>query len=153
VGSFPARNALIAGLSQAVVITEGAVDSGSLITAEYAKKFSRPLFAVPGPITSSLSKGSNSLLKNGAVAVMSAQDILDSLGIMIVQKSAKTQGKEVTGDTKEEQKVLDLLQNNPLHFDEIVRKMEKDSKSVGSLLSLMELKGLLKNNTDGTYTL
>ena len=141
--TFPARNALIAGLSQALLVTEGAADSGSLITAEYAKKFRRPLFAVPGPITSSLSKGTNSLLKTNGIAVTSIKDILDSLGIMGTPKALTGKGKALRGSSKEEQMVLDLLENGPLLFDEIVRTIGKDSKNTGSLLSLMELSGLI----------
>lgn len=80
-GSFPSRNRIIAGLSQGVLVTEGAEDSGSLITADYALKFKRPVFAVPGPITSILSKGPYKLISKGAKLVTSPQDIIDELGI------------------------------------------------------------------------
>lgn len=146
-GLFPARNALIAGLSQAVVVTEGAADSGALITAQYAEKMGRPVFAVPGPITSSLSQGTFSLLKKGAFPVSSAHEVLDRLGIL---ETPKAKVKTYLEATAEEQEILDLLVIAPLHFDEIVRKIKRDSKTVGSLLIFMELKGLVKNE-DGMY--
>ncbi|HEX7041786.1 MAG TPA: DNA-processing protein DprA [Patescibacteria group bacterium] len=151
-GSFPARNGTIAGLSQGILVTEGASDSGSLITAEYARKFNRPLFAVPGPITSDVSKGTNNLIKNGAIPVSDSGEILDRLGIMGTQvKIQNAKVKNLKGDTVEEKEVLDMLQNGALHFDDIVRKMEKDSKTVGSILSLMELKGFVRILSDGKY--
>ncbi len=148
-GLFPARNALIAGLSQCVIVTEGAADSGALITASYAEKMDRPVFAVPGPITSSLSHGTFSLLKKGASPVSSAREVLDRLGIL---ETPKLKAKTMVDVTKEEQEILDLLVIAPLHFDEIVRKIDGDSKTVGSLLSFMELKGLLTSQ-DGIYSL
>lgn len=152
-GSFPARNAIIAGISQAIVVTEGAADSGSLITANDAKKIGRPVFAVPGPITSSLSQGANGLIKEGAIAVTGAKDILDSLGIIASGKSQVPNSKKQIGGTKEEQEILDILETGPLHFDEIVRRIKRDSKTIGSLLSLMELKGQIKSIADSKYSL
>jgi len=147
-GSFPARNAVIAGMSQGVLVTEGAEDSGALITAQRAKEFGRPIFAVPGPITSSYSKGVNRLLGNGAVAVTRAKDILKVLGRGEIgfPLPLAGEGLRVRGNTREEQEILNMLQLGSMHFDEIVRKIDKDAKSVGSLLSLMEVKGMIKNN-------
>lgn len=78
-GLFIARNRIISGLSMGVVVTEGAQDSGSLITARNATEQGRDVFAVPGPITSRYSAGPASLLKNGAKLVESVDDILDEL--------------------------------------------------------------------------
>ncbi|HYK08189.1 MAG TPA: DNA-processing protein DprA [Candidatus Eisenbacteria bacterium] len=155
-GSFPARNATIAGFSQGIVVTEGAESSGALITANYAKKFGRPVFSVPGQITSQLSIGTNNLIKQGAIAVSSVQDILDSVGIMTVQKTQKLGNSDSQNirksDNPDELSILSILeQNGPLHFDEIVRTIGKDSRSVGSILSLMELKGMTKSGSDGKY--
>ncbi len=75
--TYPKRNRIIAGLSKAVLIVEAGLQSGTLITAEYAKKFNRKIFVVPGPITSPVSLGTAKLLKEGATLVTSAQDVLD----------------------------------------------------------------------------
>ena len=159
IGTFPARNALIAGLSLGILVTEGAADSGALITAADAKKFSRPIFAVPGQITSHLSQGANNLLKDGAIPVTHARDIIATLySSSEVEKfekdssSATTFTRTIKSDNLEEQNILNLLEIGPLHFDEIVRRIGKDSKYLGSLLSLMELKGIIKSNSNGTYS-
>jgi DNA processing protein len=75
-GTFPSRNRIIAGLSLGVLVTEGAKDSGSLITANVALAINRPAFAIPGPITSSLSKAPLKLIEKGGKLVTSAEDII-----------------------------------------------------------------------------
>lgn len=150
-GSFPSRNRIIAGLSRAVLVTEGAADSGALYTAEDAFKLNRPVFAVPGPITSILSKGPHSLIAKGGKLVTSAEDILNQLmangkGRMVSRKTT------IRGDTKEEQMIIDLLVNESLHFDDLVRKTKLDSAKQGTLLSIMEMKGMIKT-IDGIYSL
>ncbi len=152
-GSFPSRNRIIAGLSLGVLVTEGAEDSGSLITADYAFKFKRPVFAVPGPITSTLSKGPFKLISKGAKLVTSANDILAELKISSFAKASKDKQKFKVSGTREEILVLQLLENEPLHFDEIVRKTKLDSSKLGSILSLMEVKGLIKGLDGGFFSI
>jgi len=172
--TFPVRNRIIAGLSQAVLVTEGAEDSGSLITAEFALKFNRKVFAVPGPITSTMSKGPYKLISKGAKLVTSGQDILKELTIPTFAKaasfaglrfaegfgkarvatkveSAGKQNSKFKDATKEERKILDLLQNEVLYFDEIVRKTKFKSSQLSSLLSLMEIKGFIKSLDGGIF--
>jgi len=88
---YAKRNRIVAGLSKAVLIIEAALNSGTLITAGYAKKFGRKIFAVPGPLTSEVSKGTVQLIKEGAVVVTEAQDVLRyfSLCQPVAQKSEK----------------------------------------------------------------
>jgi DNA processing protein len=156
-GSFPARNAIIAGVSQGVLVTEGTEDSGALITAQRAKELHRPVFSVPGPITSHYSKGANILLQQGAIAVTNVGDIMKHLGYNSVilaneVRPGSVSEARMTSNNSEEQQILNMLQLQPLHFDEIVRTVEKDAKIVGSLLSLMEIKGMIKNS-GGIYSL
>ncbi len=152
-GSFPIRNRIIAGLSLGVLVTEGAEDSGALITAEYAIKFGRPVFAVPGPITSSLSKGPYKLISKGAKLVTSAKDILDELGVQEKSIKGGKRIKSIKGGSPEEEKILEILRNEPMHFDEIVRKTGLQSSSVGSMLSVMEMKGVIKGLEGGMFSI
>ncbi len=154
-GTFPARNRIVAGLSLGVLITEGTEDSGSLITADFAREFDRKVFAIPGPITSEYSKGANKLIKNGAIAVTDGEDIIKSLNIVISNVSEKSQKDPhvamLLRMTEDEQGVFELLSTQPLHFDEIVRKMGRSTSEIGSLLSMMEIKGIIKNK-EGEYS-
>jgi len=149
-GSFPARNRIIAGLSQGVLVTEGAQDSGSLITANDAFSNNRKVFAVPGPITSTVSKGPISLIAKGAKMVIMAEDILEELNIIKSIKSIKSI-RSIKGLNKEEQIISNLLQDQKLHFDEIVKRTGFSSSHLGTLLSLMEVKGLIKSSEGGFF--
>ncbi|MDP2637493.1 MAG: DNA-processing protein DprA, partial [Candidatus Levybacteria bacterium] len=149
--TFPARNRIIAGLSQAVLVTEGAEYSGSLITANFALKYGRKVFAVPGPITSQMSKGPLSLIAKGAKLVTSARDILEELKIQNVKVKSASQKLKIKGDTEEEDTILKLLENEPLHFDELVRRSKFNSSKLSSTLSLMEIKGMLISLDNGCF--
>lgn len=150
-GSFPSRNRIIAGMSEAVIVTEGAAKSGSLITAHDAFSVGRKVFAVPGPITSSLSAGPYELIKKGAKLVTSAKEIIKELGLTNYESGKKK--TKVKADTKEEQVIVDLLQQESLHFDELVRRTGMTASQVGSLLSLLEMKGVIKTFDAGNFTL
>lgn len=150
-GSFPARNRIIAGLSVGVLVTEGAEDSGSLITANDAIKNGRRVFSVPGPITSSVSRGPIALIAKGAKMVTSAEDILKELNAKGTTGTMST--TSIKGDTEEEQCIIDLLSDENLHFDELVKKTGLDSSHVGTLLSLMEMKGIIQPYAAGIFGL
>lgn len=151
VGTFPSRNRIVSGLSLGVVVTEGAEDSGSLITADYAFKQQRKVFAVPGPITSGLSKGPLQLIQKGAKMITSGKDVLQELAIN--SKQLTVQKEAIKGDTAQEQMILDLLMNESLSFDDIVRRSKLNSPEVGTLLSLMEIKGYIRSSNEGNYSL
>lgn len=150
-GTFPARNKIIAGLSIGVIVTEGAEDSGSLITANYALDINRPVFAVPGPITSSVSRGPISLINKGAKIVMSAEDVLEAINSKR-NKSIKSI-KSIKGDNKEEQMIINMLMDQSLHFDELVKRTGLSSSEIGTILSFMEMKGIIKSPAIGMYIL
>lgn len=151
-GTFPSRNRIIAGLSLGVLVTEGAKDSGALITADEAIKINRPAFAIPGPITSSLSKGPLNLIAKGGKLVTSAQDILKELKLQNSKVKVSIKNPKLSNLTKDELKIVQLLENEGLSFDEIVRNSKLDSSVIGSLLSMMEIKGII-NNSDGLFQL
>ena len=149
-GTFPSRNRIIAGISQGVLVTEGAEDSGSLITANLGLEYGRKVFAVPGPITSSLSAAPLKLIEKGAKLVVSPDDILKEFRIQSPELRISEQ--KFKGLTKEELKIAQILENESLSFDEIVRKLGSKSSQIATTLSIMEIKGILKNS-GGNYLL
>ena len=142
--TFPHRNKIVAGLSQAVLVIEAGEGSGSLITAKLGFDQKKPVLAVPGPITASLSAGTNWLIRNGAVAVTSANDILEELG-----EEMKASPKQLPLSLTEIQRqIMDELDKESLSADELVRILKYDVVVVGQALSDLALKGLIEEAGD-----
>lgn len=136
---FSERNRIVAGLSKALLIVEAAENSGTLITASYAQKFNRQIFAVPGEIFSKNSYGTNELIKKGALAVTSSEDILCFYGLQSVNQEMKPIFSNST-----EAKIYDLLCEKPQNLANIVENLDIPAREVSYLLTNMQLSGILQ---------
>ncbi len=141
-GNFPARNRIVSGMSLGVVVVEAGISSGALITANFALEQDREVFAVPGNINSPASAGTNKLIQQGAKLVQSSEDILEELNLTMVPQQMAAQ--KIAPDTAEEALLITYLSDQPVHIDEIINEVELPSGLVGSTLTLMELKGLVR---------
>ncbi|EEG76748.1 DNA-processing protein DprA [Dethiobacter alkaliphilus] len=139
-GHFPLRNRIISGLSRATVVVEAAEKSGALITADCALEHGREVFAVPGNVNSPYSRGCHRLLKEGAAMAEKAADILAALG-MSEQETAATKAVQLS-DTQAS--VLETLQYEPAHFDEIADRCGLPAPQLAATLVELELAGLLR---------
>lgn len=137
--SFPKRNRIVAGISHATLLIEAAEKSGTLITARMATDYNRELLVVPGNIFSKNSTGVHQFLKLGATPVTSAQDILEALQINVVEPAKTSSSPALSAP---EQKVINLL-HEPIHKDELIRKLELPTAEASQLLMLMELNGVI----------
>jgi DNA processing protein len=142
---FPARNRIIAGLSEAVIVVEARERSGALITADFGLDEGREVFAVPGEITSSLSAGTNALLKLGATPLTSTQDVCEALGIELPDVAAPA--VEVSPDATH---LLELVREAPAGADELATRGTLDAGAVSVALTELELAGLVAA-ADGLY--
>lgn len=142
VWTFPQRNRIVAGIAHATLIIEAKEQSGALITARLALDYNREVLAVPGPIFSDNAKGTNKLLRQGAAPVTSSDDILEALGFNV---EAKGSADPSLFDTlpDEEKRIMTLL-FEPLARDELIAKLAKPAHETNVLLSVMEIKGLIK---------
>ncbi len=147
--NFPPRNRLIAGLSQAVVVVEAGRESGALITAEFAAEQGREVFAVPGNIYAPQSRGTNWLIRQGAQPLLAPRDILDALNLDNVLQQQAVQ--QAAPSDPLEQRLLALLQHEPLNIDELVRRSGWPVGQVSAALTVMELKGLVRQIAPKRY--
>lgn len=139
--SFPQRNRLVAGISQATLLIEAAEKSGTLITARMTTDYNRELLVVPGSIFSKNSQGVHQFLKLGATPVTCSNDILECLHIEQKQTQS-TQPSLVLSPT--EMQILSYL-TEPTHRDELIRKISLPTQEASQLLMMMELQGYVKN--------
>ncbi len=138
---FLARNRIVSGLAQAVVVVEAAKRSGTLSTVSHALDQGKEVFAVPGNITSPLSVGCNTLIKQGAAPVNSSQDILDIVAPNISQPA---QAQMPLGDTPAEQNILELMQSGLRDGEILLVKSQLTAQDFNQTLSMLEIKGQVR---------
>ncbi|KUK92384.1 MAG: DNA protecting protein DprA, partial [Anaerolineaceae bacterium 46_22] len=141
--NFPPRNRIISGLSLGTIVVEAGDRSGALITADFALEQGRDVFAVPGNVLSPASRGTNRLIQNGAYAMVSPQDVLDVLNLSELE-SIKT-ARQVLPADKTEARILQVMNFEPLHIDEICNEVGLPVDKVSAALTMMELKGLVQH--------
>ncbi len=139
--TFPRRNRIMVGLSNAVLMIEAKEKSGSLITAKLATEYNRELLVVPGSIFSAESKGTHQFLRLGATAATSPEDILVALGI--AKREGPASWAELREDlSPEEIRVFEIL-HSPVSREELIAALELPVTEANVLLSTMEIKGLI----------
>lgn len=143
--NFPRRNRIIAALSKAVVVVQAAKRSGSLSTANRAVMYSRELFAVPGSVFNPLSKGVNSLLKDGALLAESAEDIISYLGM-------KTSNSEAAPlELSDEERTVYSLLDGTLSASVLADRMSMPASRFFAILSSLEVRGYIRQEQGGIY--
>ena len=140
--TFPQRNRLMAGMSKATLVIEAAEKSGTLITARMALDYNRDVLVVPGSVFSTTSTGTNKLIRQGAVPITNSNDLLEALGFE-VEKQYQTEEEKYADCSKEELKIIEMLLE-PMERDELVRESGMNIASANALLSIMEIKELIK---------
>lgn len=152
--NFPVRNRIIAGMCLGVVVVEASRKSGALITADYALASGRDVFAVPGPVYSTNSTGANRLIRDGALPATCAEDILEALGIDMIDVSKKSGNRlelplePIDGLGKE---LLERVGQGFSDIDSLVAGFTCSTGQVLSRLAMMEIQGLIFKGNDGRY--
>jgi DNA processing protein len=151
--NFPARNRLISGLSAGVVVVEATEKSGSLITAAIALEQGREVFAVPGEVGSSRSRGGHRLIRQGAKLVENVDDILEEIAPQLVARDRQPALRTLPVDAQPEtHKIFDLLQERSLHIDEVIEASGFSASRVSQILLELELQGFLKQLPGNRYS-
>lgn len=144
---FPQRNRIVAGISDALLITEAGKKSGTTITKDFALDYGVPIYAVPGNINSVKSEGTNSLIATmQGICALNTSDIINDLGLS-VKKRASVQL------SLQEHEILKALKNGDLTIDQICDKTKLNINSLNSLLTTLEIKGIIKRLPGGFYSL
>ncbi|MFH1151232.1 MAG: DNA-processing protein DprA [Actinomycetota bacterium] len=148
---FPARNRIIAGMTPGVVVVEASGSSGALITARFALDGGREVMAVPGQVLSDNSAGTNALIREGAVAITSPEDVLEGLGLDRLFKPDRTAGEHMAPAGPEQAAVLRALERGFCDVEDLVRSVGLSAGRTLSLLAAMEVEGLVVRGRGGRY--
>lgn len=146
---FLARNRIVSGLADAVLITEATDRSGTFSTVAHALTQNKDVFAVPGPITSLLSAGPNRLIQEGAHVVLNTQDILD----ILTPNAPKVQAILPLGDTPLEVAIISHIENGVREIDALQKLCHVEISELLQTITLMELKGTIRQRAGKIWTI
>lgn len=147
---FLHRNRIVAALSDAVIIPEAAIRSGSLNTAKHAKAMNIPVFVVPGNATSPMSGGTNQLLKEGARVITEASDIYETLGI---KKTNRQTELDLEGDNDAESLVLQAIANGVFDQDSLALETDLSIIDIQTNITMLEVRGRIAQDSLGFWRL
>ncbi len=155
--NFPRRNRIISGMSLGVIIVEAAVKSGSLITARHAIEQGREVFAVPGSIYNPLARGSHYMIKQGAKLIESNEDVLEELKyrfdpVLTGNSAESTWHAPISGLDPDSKLLLECIGYEPISPDRLIELSGLTADAVSSMLSQLEVKGVVKSDPCGLYT-
>lgn len=144
--NFPQRNRIISGMSMGVIVIEAQEKSGSLITASHASEQGKDVFALPGNINSIFSAGTNKLIRDGARPLLELDDILEEIYELkqLKEKEKTNNSLDYSNFSDTEIKILKLLEEGPMHCDSISYRTNLNISQVNSILTILELKGTIK---------
>ncbi len=143
--NFPLRNRIVAGISDAIIVAETGIKGGSLITAELGNGYNKDVFAFPGRTTDNKSEGCNFLIKNNKAALLtSADDLLENMGWKKKKPVHVKKQKELFIElSPEEKNILNILQQQAVHIDELFIKSKLSSSAVAAALLNLEMNGIV----------
>jgi len=141
-GMFPARNRLISGLAQGVVVIEAQEKSGALLTARHAADQGRPVFAVPGDLDRPSSTGPHHLIRQGAILIRGIEDILEELeGVHDLPQPPPTPPADLD---EPQRRIFEFLQERPRHIDELAQQLNLSVPQITTALMKLEMKKLIR---------
>ncbi|RQD68224.1 MAG: DNA-protecting protein DprA [Tindallia sp. MSAO_Bac2] len=150
---FPARNRIISGLSHGVFVLEAGLKSGSLITAEFAMEQGKEVYALPGHINHGLSHGTNRLIQDGAKMVLKPEDIIDEMfSKQLIQQNKRNSSQYKANLSPKELSLMSLIQEKATSIDELVLSTGLPVSEVNSLVSVLEIKGLIQTLPGKLFT-
>lgn len=147
---FPARNRIISGLSDVVLVIEAKGKSGSLITADMALEQGKDVYALPGPVDSRLSRGCNELIRQGAGVLLSPEELLEELGIFQQNQKKNEMNKKFVLETRENI-VYSCLDLHPQNIDRLISMTKLPVSELLDILMQLELKGLVREISKNYY--